>query len=208
MVTQVAVTWILIYSDSILYLKMTTLSKWMIEDQTKNQVVRASTIKPRLDYATKIVDQTLEILIQKRLDLNRSNLTLYRQSGGVTESLKVLEKEVTHELEISYAIESLRQVRRSLDSIIGLGNVPTMMSPTISIVRVVRSRMLSLMPMLDFQLGELSLLISGVIIDAAHISSSTLDFEVANKESERLLDEAKLIADSKICKQFPNLDFL
>ncbi|MGI0046282.1 MAG: hypothetical protein ACREBB_03730 [Nitrosotalea sp.] len=187
---------------------MATQSKWIIEDKTKNQIVRASTIKPRLDYAAKIVDETLEILVQNRLSLNRYNLTLYRQSDNMVESSKTLEKEVRHELEISYAIESLRQVRRSIDSVVGLGNVPTLMAPTISIVRVIRSRMLSLMPMLDFQLGELSLLISGVIIDAAHLASSTLDFEIANKESMRLLDEAKLIADSKICKQFPNLDFL
>ena len=63
------------------------------------------------------------------------------------------------------------------------------------------------MPALDFQLGELSLLIGGIIIDAAHLASSNLDFCVANAVSRRLLDEAKLIADSKIYKQFPNLDF-
>jgi hypothetical protein len=68
--------------------------------------------------------------------------------------------------------------------------------------------MLSLLPVIDHELGELSLLLSGVIIDAAHLASSSLDFERANEESRRLLDEAKLIADSKIYKQFPNLDFL
>jgi len=185
---------------------MTTLSKWVIEDQTKNQVVRASTVKPRLDYATKIVDETLEIFAQKRNECNRYNMQLYRQSDGVAESLRKLQRGVEEELEISYAIESLRQVRRSLDSVVGLGNVSTMMSPTISIVRIIRSRMFTLAPVLDFQLGELSLLISGVIIDAAHLAGSTLDFEAANSQSRRLLDEAKLIADSKISKLFPNLD--
>ncbi|MDE1726634.1 MAG: hypothetical protein KGH89_05150 [Thaumarchaeota archaeon] len=187
---------------------MATQSKWVIEDETKNQIVRASTIKPRIDYATEIVDKTLEILAQKRLDLNRSNLSLYKQSDGASASFKVLEGGVRHELEILYAIESLRQVRRSLDCIAGIGNVPISLAPTISIVRATRSRMLSIMPALDFQLGELSLLLGGVIIDAAHIASSCLDFERANKESRILLDEAKLIADSKICKQFPNLDLL
>ncbi|MGI0087353.1 MAG: hypothetical protein ACREBI_05280 [Nitrosotalea sp.] len=187
---------------------MTTQSKWVIEDETRNQIVRASTIKPRLDYATEIVDGMLEILVQKRRDLNASNLAFYSRSDGTTESLKALERKVWHELEISYAVESLRQVRRSLDSIAGMGNVPAGLAPTISIVRTVRSRMLSLLPVIDFQLGDLSLLLSGVIIDAAHLASSNLDFERANEESRRLLDEAKLIADSKIYKQFPNLDFL
>lgn len=187
---------------------MATQSKWVIEDETKNQVVRASTIKPRLDYATETVDGILEVLVQKRRDLNESNMSLYRRSDGTRESLKALEREVRHELEISYAVESLRQVRRSLDSIAGMGNVPAGLAPTISIVRIVRSRMLSLLPAIDFELGELSLVLSGVIIDAAHLASTCLDFEKANEESRRLLDEAKLIADSKIYKQFPNLDFL
>jgi len=39
------------------------------------------------------------------------------------------------------------------------------------------------------------------------LGSTTLDFAKANEVSSRLLDEAKLIADSKINKQFPNLDF-
>jgi len=63
------------------------------------------------------------------------------------------------------------------------------------------------MPAMDFQLGELSLLLGGIIIDAAHLASTNLDFAKANEVSSRLLDEAKLIADSKIYKQFPNLDF-
>ncbi|MDE1829730.1 MAG: hypothetical protein KGI25_05360 [Thaumarchaeota archaeon] len=186
---------------------MTTQSKWVIEDETANQIVRASTIKPRIDYASDTVDKILEALVQKRLDINRSNLELYRQSDGSQDSLKSLAAKVRYELEISCAIESLRQVRRCFDSIVGMGNVATMLSPTISIVRVIRSRMLSLMPSLDYQLGELSLLLSGVIVDSAHLASSSLDFERANSQSRRLLDEAKLIADSKIYNQFPNLDF-
>lgn len=187
---------------------METRSRWVIEDETKNQVVRASTIKPRVDYAAEIVDQALEILGQKRLALDKSNLSLYRKSNGTKDCIKTLADQVRLELEIAFAVESLRQVRRSIDSIVGLGNIPAVLSPTVSIVRTIRSRLFFLMPALDFQFGELSLLLSGIIIDAAQLASSSLDFGMANEMSKRLLDEAKLIAGSKIYKQFPNLDFL
>ncbi len=182
-------------------------SKWVIEDETANQIVRTSTIKPRIDYAVEIVDKALEILGQKRLDLDMSNLELYKVKERNDKTIKTLEKQVASELEISYAIESLRQVRRSLDSVVGLGNVSTVLSPTISIVRTVRAKMFLLMSILDFPLGELSLLLGGIVIDSAHLASSNLDFKRANEASKALLDEAKLIADSKIYKQFPNLDF-
>ena len=186
---------------------MINQSKWVIEQESKSQLVRASTIKPRIDYATEIVDGLLDILTQHRHDVNKNNLDLYNGLDADCASLATLEKQVRYEQELSYTIESLRQIRRSLDCIVGLGNVPTVLSPTISIVRTIRSKLLALMPAMDFQLGELSLLLGGIIIDAAHLGSTTLDFAKANEVSSRLLDEAKLIADSKICKQFPNLDF-
>lgn len=185
---------------------MTTQSKWVLEDKTKNQIVRSSTIKPRIDYATEIVDQMLCILTQKKMELNKTTLMLYNEYDD--ESRILLEIKLKNEFEILYSVESLRQVKRHLDSVVGLGNVPTVLIPTISIVRVTRSRMLSFMPPLDFYLGELSLLLGGVVIDAAHLAGSILDFAEANKDSKRLLDEAKLIANSKMCKQFPNVDFL
>ena len=184
---------------------MINQSKWIIENESKSQLVRASTIKPRIDYATEIVDGLLDVLVQHRQDVNRNNSELYRQRDR--NSQPILEKQVRYELELSYTIESLRQVRRSLDSIIGLGNLPTVLSPTISVVRTIRSNLLALMPAMDFQLGELSLLLGGILIDAAHLASTNLDFGLANQTSSRLLDEAKLIADSKLYKQFPNLDF-
>ncbi|SMH70983.1 hypothetical protein [Candidatus Nitrosotalea okcheonensis] len=182
-------------------------SKWVIEHENKSQLVRASTIKPRIDYATEIVDGLLDILVQHRHDVNQNNLDMYNLLDNDRMSLTTLEKQVRYERELSYTIESLRQIRRSLDCIVGLGNVPTVLSPTISVVRTIRSKLLALMPAMDFQLGELSLLLGGIIIDAAHLGSATLDFAKANEVSGKLLDEAKLIADSKICKQFPNLDF-
>ena len=186
---------------------MVIQSKWIIENESKSGLVRVTTIKPRIDYAIEIVDGLLDILTQHRQEISRNNLELYKRLDSDNESLASLEKQVRYELEVSFTIESLRQVRRSLDSIVGLGNMPTVLSPTISIVRTVRSRLLALMPAIDFQLGELSLLLGGMIIDAAHLGSLNLDFGKANEASSKLLDEAKLIADSKIYKQFPNLDF-
>ncbi len=182
-------------------------SKWVIGNDTCNQIVRAHTIKPRIDYAVETVDSILNILLQRKQELNEENLALYKRIDGSKESIGNLGNKIGNELEISYSIESMRQVRRSLDSVVGLGNVTIVLSPTISIVRTIRSKLLTLVPALDFQLGELSLLIGGIIIDAAHLASMNLDFGHANEMSQQLLDEAKLIADSKICKQFPNLDF-
>jgi hypothetical protein len=186
---------------------MINQSKWVIENNNKSHLVRASTIKPRIDYAAEIVDGLLDVLSRHRQDVHKNNLDLYKRLGDDCQINNTLEKQIRYELELSYTIESLRQVRRRIDCIVGLGNVPTVLSPTISVVRTIRSKLLALMPAMDFQLGELALLLGGIIIDAAHLASTNLDFGKANDVSSKLLDEAKLIADSKIYKQFPNLDF-
>jgi hypothetical protein len=59
---------------------MVTESKWIINDETKNQITRASTLKPRLDYAAELIDGILDTLNQKKFDLNKNNLKLYEKT--------------------------------------------------------------------------------------------------------------------------------
>lgn len=184
---------------------MVTESRWIVDDETKNQITRASTLKPRLDYAAELVDNILDVLNQKKLELEKNNLRLYKKTKD-KHDLTEFERQLHFESEISWAVESLRQVRRCLDSVFGLGNIILVLAPTISIVRIIRSQLLGFFPAADSQFGELSLVLGGLIIDAGQLTSANLDFDLANKESSRLLDEAKLIADSKIYKQFPNVD--
>ena len=169
--------------------------------------MRASTLKPRLDYAVTLVDRIFDILIQKRFELSKINLALYAKTNEHTNNSEFKEQ-LESELEISHAIESLRQARRCLDSVFGLGNIPLVLAPTVSIVRTVRSQLCGLLADTDVFLGELSLVLGGLIIDAGQLTGANLDFEAANQQSCRLLDEAKLIANSKIYKQFPNVDFM
>jgi hypothetical protein len=45
------------------------------------------------------------------------------------------------------------------------------------------------------------------VLDSATITKAQFDFSQFNMESSMLLDEVKLMADSKIRKQYPHLDF-
>ncbi len=182
-------------------------SKWIVNDEAKNQITRACTLKPRLDYAGKILDGILDIFVQKRFELNKSNINQCSKTKGL-HILSDLQEQIHCELELLWAVESLRQVRRCLDSVSGLDNIALVLAPTISIVRTVRSKTMFSFPEADSSFGELSLLLGGLIIDAGHLSGTNLNFELANQESCRLLDEAKLIANSKIYKQFPNVEML
>ena len=45
------------------------------------------------------------------------------------------------------------------------------------------------------------------MLDSAALTTASFDFTQLNKESAILLDKVKLMADSKLSKQYPNLDF-
>lgn len=178
----------------------------MTNDQTIDQITRAVTIKPRLDYAVVLTDKILGVLTETKTDLIKNrNLTQQNMESVAVKSIFVNESSYT--FEIFFAIEALRQVRRRIDSIFGLGNVTHVLGPTISIVRTVRSHLFCLFPHIDMELGELSIILGGLIIDAGHLVDACIDFEKENQTAIMLMDEAKLIADSKFSKQFPNLDF-
>ena len=183
-----------------------TTQKLTVNDETQNQVTRASTLSPRLDYAAQLVGMILEALVQRKFELHTSNLSLYTKKKENTYASLEFERQLNMELEIFRAVEALRQVRSHIDSVFGLGNIITVLAPTISIIRTIRARLLFLFPETDVALGELSLVLGGLMIDTGQLTGARLDFQEANHESTRLLDEAKLIADSKISKQFPNLD--
>ena len=54
-----------------------TTSKWVVDNDNKNSLVRMTTIKPRIDYALEIVDGLLEILVQHRQEVSRNNIECY-----------------------------------------------------------------------------------------------------------------------------------
>lgn len=183
-----------------------TTQKGTVNDEMQNKVTRASTLSPRLDYAAELVDKILEALVQRKFELHTNNLGLYTKKKENTYASLEFERQLNIELEIFRAVEALRQVRSHIDSVFGLRNIIPVLAPTISIVRTIRARLLFLFPETDVALGELSLVLGGLMIDTGQLTDARLDFQEANRESTRLLDEAKLIADFKISKQFPNLD--
>lgn len=174
--------------------------------EIKKQITRKSVLSPRLDYAAELVDRILVTLVQKKFELHTNNLSLYIKKNDDIHTSLEFKKQINMELEIFRSVEALRQVRNQIDSIFVLADILLVLAPTISIVRTVRSGLYGLFSDTDTALGELSVVLGGLIIDSGQLTNARLDFEKANHDSNRLLDEAKLIADSKISKQFPNLD--
>jgi division protein CdvB (Snf7/Vps24/ESCRT-III family) len=65
--------------------------------------------------------------------------------------------------------------------------------------------MASVFPEAERELGQIGNLLSGIIIDAGQSTGLTLNFEAANEDAQKILNEAAMVAEQKIKEKFPEL---
>jgi hypothetical protein len=166
----------------------------------------ALTIKPRLEYGVYLVDRISEKLqIQYEMVLD-SNHKYYSQNRDFIADSPEFKKQVQLEAILLCAIKSLELVRKRLVSISQLSNIVEVL-PLVTVIRTTNSNIYSSLPHLSGDFVELSGILGSIATDSGSLVEATFDFKQTNLESKQILAEVNLIVDSKINKQYPNLNF-
>jgi len=100
---------------------------------------------------------------------------------------------------------ALEQIVLRLNTITEMGDIVTTLAPATSIVRSVKQDIAGVMPDAAGEMGEVSSLLSGILVDAGSIGGYTMNFETANEEAERALSEAAAVAESRMREKFPDI---
>ncbi len=100
---------------------------------------------------------------------------------------------------------ALEQIVLRLNTITEMGDIVTTLAPATSIVRSVKQDITGVMPDAVGEMGEVSSLLSGILVDAGSIGGYTMNFETANEEAERALSEAAAVAESRMKEKFPDI---
>lgn len=167
----------------------------------------ALTIKPRLEYSSYLTQSIFDKL-QKQLALTRkSNLKFYLQNEDVLKENPEFSKQVECEGALTSAITTIKMIQKRLDSISQISNITEIISPVISILRTVNSNLYLTFPQISQDFIELSGILGSIVMDSGSLIEAKFDFKQTNLESKQILDEVNLIAESKIRKQYPNLNF-
>jgi hypothetical protein len=58
---------------------------------------------------------------------------------------------------------------------------------------------------MEEELGVISELLSGILVDAGQVGGYTINFETANEEAVRLIDEASGVVEQKMKEEFPGI---
>ena len=194
--------------------------KWKEKEETpfykkiKERVRSPGPLKPRLDYTIK----RMEIQIRK-LD-KASNCFSERDKSLFVRTVKAYSKHDLIRAKV-YANElaeirktekmiihtklALEQIALRLSTVSEFGDVINILAPTVSVLRSVRTGIADTLPETERGLGQIGYLLNEVIADAGQGTGITIDFEAANEDAQKILNEAASVAEQKIKQELPEI---
>ena len=200
-------------------------SKWVKSEQTLEDKNRTNSnidisikysipLKPRVNAVMDQInsqvskfDIILNEIKTKDYEIFRSMLSSVKDNNTLSSRISLSNLvQITKLIKIvslsKVVFENLNVKLSTVSSIIDLVSI---LSPGIALVKNVRSSLISYMPESKYEIGSISDLIGGILVDAGQIGSYIINFEIANEKASYLIKEASLIAEQKIKEEFPDL---
>lgn len=163
------------------------------------------TIVPRLEYSNLLLNGIIDSLKTRQNEVKKSNRVILDGSGSSPD--RTCQKALETEKTIAFSIEILSQIQKRTGMISGITSIPKILPSAVPMIRVISAQLYAILPECSQNLSELSVHLGSIILDSATLTKAKFDFSLSNKESAFLLDKVKLMVDSKINNQYPNLDF-
>jgi len=194
--------------------------KWEVRDNTpltarvKEAVHPPGPLKPRLDFAVRGIELQIQRLDKASDRFSERDKSIFARiveaySKHDMPRANVFANELAEirkmEKMIMHARLALEQIVLRLKTVSELGDVVATLAPAVSVLRSVRNGMSTVFPEAERELGQIGNLLSGIIIDAGQSTGLTINFENANEDAQKILNEAATVAEQKIKDKFPEL---
>ena len=162
------------------------------------------TLVPRLEYSMNILDDIIDVLNDRQIQLKKLNQDLIHDFDEF-DKLHVDALKLEHLVVLS--LEILLSVKKNMGKISNISSIPEVLPSTIPMIRTVSAQLFDLIPNCSQKLSEISVHLGSIVIDSAALTTARFDFSQSNYESSSNLNKVKLMVDSKLSKQYPNVDF-
>ncbi len=168
-------------------------------------------LKPRLDALRKKI-QVLVDRLQELHGINRprDNEILRKLMVSINENntqhSTLLSSELARARQLSRALllttVALEKLISKLSSASDFGDLVIVLSPSMAVVKNLRSSITPYVPEMEEDLGVISELLSGILVDAGQVGGFTINFETANEEALRFIEEVSRVVDEKMEEEF------
>ena len=168
-------------------------------------------LKPRLDAVRK----KIQVLIDRLEELHginrpRDNEILRKLMVSINENntqhCTLLSSELARARQLSRALlltsVALEKLISKLSSASDFGDLVIILTPSMAVVKNLRSSITPYLPEMEGDLGVISELLSGILVDAGQVGGFTINFETANEEAVGFMGEVSRLVDEKMEEEF------
>src|SRR5215208_1540073 len=168
-------------------------------------------LKPRLDAVRKKIEVQIDrleelLIINKPKDSEILTKLMVSINENNTQNSTLLSSELARARQLSRALlltsVTLEKLISNLSSASAFGDVVVVLSPAMAVVKNLRSSITPYVPEMEGELGVISELLSGILVDAGQVGGFTINFEKANEEGVRLIAEVSQVVDQKMKEEF------
>ncbi|MDA4117153.1 MAG: Snf7 family protein [Thaumarchaeota archaeon] len=183
-------------------------------ERLRNSFNNPGPLKPRLDAVMRQIQIVMSKLDTSMAKIRERDSTLFIKTVSALQKhenqrASMLANELSEVRRIGKMVTqsklALEQVLLRFNTITELGDIVTTLAPATAIVRNVKQDIASVMPDAEGEMGEVSSLLSGILVEAGSIGGYSLNFETANEEAEKALSEAAAVAESRMREKFPDI---
>lgn len=185
-----------------------------VGSKIKDSLKSAEPIKPRLDLASRQIQVQVAKVDQVQARLKERDAAIFSKIVAAVQKndnarANMLANELSEirrmGLVLTQAKLALEQLVLRLNTVTDLGDITATLAPAMNIIKGVKPGLVNLIPEAEREIGEISTLLSGVLIESGQISPAQTTFEVSNEDAERVLEEASLIVRQGMNEKFPDL---
>jgi len=171
-------------------------------------------LRPRLEAVRKKIEGQVARLASLQAGMKEKDAETFRK---LLESIKennvqystVLSSELSTARQVSRVVSTakvaLEKMQAKLASASDFGDLVIVLSPAMSVVKNVRSSLVPYVPEMEADLSIIAELLSGILVDAGQVGGYTINFETANEEAARLVEEASATVEQVMKEEFPGI---
>ena len=106
---------------------------------------------------------------------------------------------------VTQAQLAMEQISLRLGTINDLGEIASTLAPAVSVIRNMKDGLRMALPEADKEIGEISGLLSSVLVDASTTGGISLNFDAANEDAQKVLEEASVVAEQRMKESLPEI---
>ena len=171
-------------------------------------------IKPKLDQASRQIQVQVAKLEQASAKLRERDAIIFSKVvSSIQRNDNTRANMLANELSeirkmglvLTQAKLAMEQLVLRLSTVTELGDLAVTLTPALNVIKGVRPGLVSLVPDAEREIGEISGLLSGILVEAGQVDPIHSNYDVSNEEAERVLEEAGVIARNNMSSKFPEI---